>query len=827
MLDTHKPEYAVDQPDPAALQQRITHLEQALALRDQELAALRAEVERLRTSQSGRTAEQPVDQALSQAQERFRVAAQLSSDSIYELDLASGQVRIFKADSYPDDLRQILDEITDTWWRQVLHPDDRERVLHARDQLIAENKPFAEEYRIVLDRQPTLYLYDRAVVLRNNQGEAMSLLGVTTDITRHKQVEATLRESEERYTRAVTAGRVGIWDWNLETNEIYLAPNLKAMLGYEDHEIRNHLDDWGNYVYPDDRELVMKAAEACLRGETPSYEVEHRMQHKDGSVRWFIARGIVIHDAAGKPIWLCGTDTDITERKRAESDLSHALVVNRIVVEFAEGELQRRDAILQSISVAATHLLQLPDLEQAMPNALQALGMAAGVSRVYVFENSQTPEGMWQMSQRFEWCEPGIVAQIANKTLQHLRYQEGGFARWEEVLSSEEPIYGDVAAFPSAEQAILAPQNILSIVVVPIFVGQQWWGFLGFDECREARIWSLLEIEALKATAGIIGAALQRAQTETALREHQILLQSILDHVPVSIHARNLDGCYILANKHAASALELAPDQMVGKPVRQIVPATLVDWFQAIDKHIKATGELYFEEIVKPATPERDIQAHIVCSFPLYHDDGHIFGIGTIATDITERKRAELYLQHTNTQLHEQVIRDPLTDLYNRRYLDEKLPYELQRAAHHQQSVGVMMVDIDYFKRFNDTYGHSAGDTMLRGVGALLQAHTRDQDISCRYGGEEFTLVLPGAGLEESRQRAEEVRTGIKALVVQHLDQSLETVTVSVGVAVFPKHGTTADAIIKAADDALYQAKQAGRDRVVVATHLPQTPPHS
>lgn len=153
------------------------------------------------------------------------------------------------------------------------------------------------------------------------QGELVGAVVVFKDISERKQAEEALRISEERYKRAVSAGKVGVWEWNLETNEIYLAPNLKAMLGFEDHEIQNHLADWGKRVYPDDIEWVMAAADAHLQGLTPLYEVEHRMTHKDGSIRWFLARGTIVRDATDKPYRMVGADADITERKQAEEAL--------------------------------------------------------------------------------------------------------------------------------------------------------------------------------------------------------------------------------------------------------------------------------------------------------------------------------------------------------------------------------------------------------------------------------------------------------------------------------------------------------------------------
>jgi diguanylate cyclase (GGDEF)-like protein/PAS domain S-box-containing protein len=177
---------------------------------------------------------------------------------------------------------------------------------------------------------------------------------------------------------------------------------------------------------------------------------------------------------------------------------------------------------------------------------------------------------------------------------------------------------------------------------------------------------------------------------------------------------------------------------------------------------------------------------------------------------------------HLRARLQQQAIRDPLTGLFNRRYLDETLERELQRAERHQHPISIIMIDIDHFKRFNDIYGHHAGDLLLQAVGQFLRTHTRGEDIACRYGGEEFVLVLPEASLEEARRRAEHIRTAMKHIFVEHNGQMLGGNTISLGVAVFPTHGTTADYLIDEADRALYQAKGAGRNCVVVATDASQ-----
>jgi len=134
-----------------------------------------------------------------------------------------------------------------------------------------------------------------------------------------------------------------------------------------------------------------------------------------------------------------------------------------------------------------------------------------------------------------------------------------------------------------------------------------------------------------------------------------------------------------------------------------------------------------------------------------------------------------------------------------------------------RQPLGVLMLDIDHFKGFNDTYGHEAGNTLLRAASSFLQTQIRKEDIACRYGGEEFTIILPGTARETALQRAEVVRAGVKELHVQHFDQPLGAVTVSIGVAISPDHGTTVASLLERADAALYIAKRAGRDRVELA----------
>ena len=139
--------------------------------------------------------------------------------------------------------------------------------------------------------------------------------------SRLEQMEKTLRVHVERNKLATSAAKVGVWDWNIETGDFYLDPNIKAILGYTDDEIPNDIEVWVKFVHPEDSEAVMEAAQACLDGKIPKYIFEHRMLHKDGSIRWILARGRAIRDKNGTAVRLIGTDTDITDRKLVEEAL--------------------------------------------------------------------------------------------------------------------------------------------------------------------------------------------------------------------------------------------------------------------------------------------------------------------------------------------------------------------------------------------------------------------------------------------------------------------------------------------------------------------------
>ena len=210
---------------------------------------------------------------------------------------------------------------------------------------------------------------------------------------------------------------------------------------------------------------------------------------------------------------------------------------------------------------------------------------------------------------------------------------------------------------------------------------------------------------------------------------------------------------------------------------------------------------------------------------PLRDRRRQLTGYLLILRDITQRHQAEVELRQANerlrhhlleietlqTQLQQQAMQDGLTGLFNRRYFDSSFPRELVRAAQESYAVAVILMDIDYFKKVNDTFGHQAGDRVLQVFADLLLKYSRSSDIVCRYGGEEFVLALPGMTLNNAFQHAEQIRLSFQAARVKFGDKEINT-TVSGGICVFPDNAKTGDDLLQLADKALYAAKAYGRN---------------
>ena len=277
------------------------------------------------------------------------------------------------------------------------------------------------------------------------------------------------------------------------------------------------------------------------------------------------------------------------------------------------------------------------------------------------------------------------------------------------------------------------------------------------------------------------------------------------------------------------------PEEIVGESIdSRLTPESASRLARDIDQRLRriAAGDkaasVVVSELEQVCKDGGVISTEVVSSY-LRDADGVAHTILGITRNVSERKAAELALRETNRQLHARIeeigrlqvalqelaVRDSLTGLYNRRYLDETLEREVSRARREGNPLSLVMLDIDYFKRVNDTYGHQVGDEALRMLATTLLADIRAEDVACRYGGEEFLILLPNMPLETAVQRAEAWRLAIESLSVG-LGNFHLTFTISLGVSAYPEHGKTPDDLTRCADQALYRAKNEGRNQVSV-----------
>ncbi|MEO5886190.1 MAG: diguanylate cyclase [Anaerolineales bacterium] len=545
-------------------------------------------------------------------------------------------------------------------WPSLLHPDDRERVLAAEAWHYEAGNFLHQEYHVTARDGHVVSLREEAVLIRDEASGRVFSQGILLDITMHKEAEVALRQSEERFKLISWATTDVVWDWDLQTNQVWWGGGLQRIFHYSPETEQTDHTWWHDHIHPDDRAKVDHSTNQALDGGMEFWSKEYRFQRVDGTYADIMDRAYIIRDTAGKATRMIGAMMDITERKYMESSLRQS---NEKMGQFLN-ELQERNR-------DTTLLNEMSHLLQGCSSAQEAFGIIADLSNQLF---PRTAGALYLLN------EP--------------RTQVSTVASWGEL--------------PSAS---------------PMFTA---------ENCR----------------------ALRRS--------------------PTRLLNEDRPGTCCL---HFAQP----PGITYCLPIR--VQGEILGIF-----HLQSTSEENLSENKRQ-----------------------------LAHSVVERSEMALSNLKLREALLEQSIRDPLTELYNRRYMEGALNQQLSRVTRQLHPLGLIMIDIDHFKNFNDTHGHAAGDALLRELGKLLQSHIRGGDVACRYGGEEFLLIMPDASLEAAHQRAKQLQQEAKGLRVQDAGQSLHGITLSLGVAIYPEHGRSIDSVLRAADAALYRAKQEGRDRVAVA----------
>lgn len=300
---------------------------------------------------------------------------------------------------------------------------------------------------------------------------------------------------------------------------------------------------------------------------------------------------------------------------------------------------QRQSAILRAVADASYQLFRSAQPDEVIPQVLAQLGEAADVSRVYLFENHWENGARLLTSQRYEWCAEGIEPQINNPTLQNFDYLERGFDHFYETLQRGEVLAAKVRDLPPAVQEELAPQGILSILALPIFVQRQFWGFIGFDECRSERTWKPYEVDTLRTAANLLGAFFERRKTETALRASEELYRLLIENQGLGVALVDEQENIIFANPETEKLFGVSEGGMVGHNLSEFLPP---DQMQIVLEQTalrrKGFRSQYEVEIVLRNQQRRILSIHAT---PHFDEQGQFIGAFGVFNDITEQKRME------------------------------------------------------------------------------------------------------------------------------------------------------------------------------------------
>lgn len=572
---------------------------------------------------------------------------------------------------------------------------------------------------------------------------------------------------------------------------LYVSPQIQRLLGFSPTEWLTDPHLWLRQIHSEDRERVL---EEMVNHPVNSQLLtsEYRLLSRQGAVVWVHDQARVISDAAGRPLFRQGLLQDITERKQALAALHASQERFRALIEnsFDALMLTNAEGALLYLSPVATRILGYPVEELIGRNG---------------FELLHPEDQEYAQAQHAHLLEkPG------NTVTTVLRYQHrNGAWRWIEAVTQ------NLLAEPNLRALVSNFRDVTERQQQEAQASEKLNGWVQELERRAREINLLNKMNELLQTC-----TTDEEAHAIITRFAQRLFPEESGAVCLFSHSRNFIEATVVWGEHPPAEHVFGPDDCWalrrGQPHRVNNPN-----IDLICRHI----------VGKAANGQLHLPASYLC-VPMMAQ-GEALGILHLVRQASEGQLTEakeqlaitvagqIALALANLRLREslkvQSIRDPLTGLFNRRYMEESLERELRRAARSQHSLGVIMLDLDHFKYFNDSFGHEAGDVLLRTLSRFMQTRLRGEDIACRYGGEEFILILMEASPEITHERAEELRLGVKELQTVFHDRLLGSITISAGTANFPENGSSKEELLRAVDAALYTAKAQGRDRVVSA----------
>ena len=676
----------------------------------------------------------------------------------------------------------------------------------------------------------TEYFEEQTITpVRNQDGTISHFIAIKQDITKRKQAEGKLLEKEKQM-QALNDNLPNGYTYQLDfgihgevRQFIFISAGVEKIFGISPQQILDDSTCLSERFLDEDNVKIAKIEESAFTTMT-TFKAEARFARENNQTGWMLITSTPRKLANNHTIW-DGIALDITEQKRVETELQRTLTRTKTLYDVA-------NTAITSASLPAL-------LKEAVQNIAQCL--PANRASLIIFDVE---------SQKLKYFARGGPG--ADQVMFSVKFDElmEGLSGWT-LRTGQSALSPKDVPDPRESEAVRKRRqetNCGSVIVTPLKHQNDILGTLTLINLPEEPEFTEQDVELIEAVAGQISSAIVKVSLEDSLQHqnkylttlHQItldllnkmdineLLQSIVDRAAEFLDAPYCEIMLYENDKLVVRAYTSNQSFLVNDQVER--DEAFLSW-KAFDTGTPAIMNNYSEWAQRRNLYD-EIQLDAVVSLPIISKQGSV-GVLELARstpgmefDDFEIQAATLFAQLAslsleNAKLHEAIrqesIRDALTGLFNRRFMQESLIKETSRAKRKGMPLAVVMFDLDHLKEINDTYGHSAGDEVLRNVSQAIKTKIRMGDIACRYGGDEFTLILTDATMDNARQRMEELRKEISLMSIQHEGSPITKFSLSIGVAEYPRNGTRGEELLKAADMALYRAKQTGRNRVMTA----------
>jgi len=512
------------------------------------------------------------------------------------------------------------------------------------------------------------------------------------NVTAERNAQRELLENEARLRATFEQSAVGMAHCGLDGRFLVVNDRLCAILGYSRDELAGLR--FQDVTLPADLPANLLLHGALLRGEASDCSMEKRYLRKDGQTVWANVTVSRIQDESGEHRHNFVVVEDISARKQMEQ------------------ALLRRDAVLEAVSLAAEKFLREPDWRGAIPTVLETLGVAAGADRAYLFRNVRDAAGRLCMEPLVGWSAPGAPPRAEGPRLGPLPYAEADLRELEPVLAAKRPFHRLTGDLEPGEQARVRLLGVLSLAVVPVFVRDQWWGFMGFDDCAQGRSWMPVELEALMAAADILGNAIARRHVEQAFRESERKFRII---------AETVEDVFWITSPDRGTLIYLSPafERLVGPREEAFRdPAGFLARVHPRDRRRLAA------HYRRPARGPREVEYRLLSArgavrwireraFPVLDDAGEVEWLAGVSSDVTLRheteqdtlrslREKELLLQevHHRVKNNLQII-SSLLDMAGRRIEDPRAREIMRDTQSKIHSMAMIHLQLYGYERFD------------------------------------------------------------------------------------------------------------------------------